>query len=315
MIKKKYILILLLTIVLGTVSAVSASEMSQTDCDNNIIESPQDIEEISVQKEETLQTADNTQEEISAQEEDSLQIADNTPEEILTIDESKSVVGDDSSPKHVNFAASDKTVTYGKLQHIRVKVTDDNGNPLKDVTVRFKIYKNNKLVAKQDEYSTGKDGYVYYCTKDLNAGKYKVTYEIVDKNTYTATKVTSKLTVKQIKLTAKIKRSTGEIDIFLKKNKKPINKIKLKVKVYTGKKYKTIYLKSGYNKKISKYKGFCAFATNALKVGKHKVVITSANKNYKLSKTTSFKITKAIKKYESILILVSGGKLYYYSGF
>ena len=81
------------------------------------------------------------------------------------------------------------------------------------------------------------------------------------------------------------------------------------------KKYKTIYLKSGYNKKLSKHKGSCAFATNDLKVGNHKVVISAANKNYQASKKTFIKVTKSIKKRGPLLFLITGGKLKIYRGF
>ncbi len=119
---------------------------------------------------------------------------------------------------------------------------------------------------------------------------------------------------KPVKLSIKVKKSKGTVEIFLKKNKKPINKIKLKVKIFTGKKYKTIYLVTGKIKN-TKYNGYCGFATNALKLGKHKVVITSANKKYSVSKTSSLKVTKDMKKVQSILLIVSKGKLYQYRGF
>ncbi len=117
--------------------------------------------------------------------------------------------------------------------------------------------------------------------------------------------------VVKTKLSLKVKKSKGTLEIFVKKNKKPINKIKLKIKIFTGRKYKTIYLTSA-KIKHTKLRGYCAFSTNALKIGKHKVVITSANKKYYVSKTSSFKITKDMKKDPSFLFTVSKGKLYQY---
>lgn len=313
MFKKKYILILLLLItVIGTLSTVSAGEINSADIDNNILEDTQELLETSTQEDMKLETGEDVQE-ISAQNADPLK-TDEVKEEILTADESKSVLKADT-PTHVNIAVSAKTVTYGKLQYVAARVTDDNGNPVENVKIAFKIYKGSKLVDTQTQYSTGKEGHVYYCTQDLKAGAYTIKYDIIDKNVYQASAVSSKLTVKKIKFTIKVKRSVGGLEIFVKKNKKPANKVKLKVKIYTGKKYKTIYLTSGYNKKLSKYKGYCGFVTNDLKAGKHKVVITATNKNYQAKKTTSIKITKSIKKGGTILAIVNGGKLQVYTGF
>lgn len=306
MFSKRIILILLIMTAIATLSTVNADEISVSD--NDMLENAQELPEISTQEDVQLETV-NTDQDLSAQSMN--QVKEN---EVLGAEDSGNALSSDSTPTHVNLAASSKTVTYAKLQHIKVKVTDDEGKPVENVKIAFKIYKNDKLVDTQDDFSTGDDGYVYYSTESLNAGKYTVKYEIADKNTYQASAISSKLTVKKIKYTIKVKRHTGELDIFVKKNKKPAN-IKLKVKIYTGKKYKTIYLKSGHNKKLSKYKGFCAFATNDLKVGKHKVIITAANKNYQASKKTFIKVTKSIKKGRSILLLITGGKLKIYSGF
>lgn len=298
MFRKKFALMLLAMAVLFTVSAVSAGDMNQTDIDNDLLENTQ--QDMKVQ-------SDSNVWEISSQNDEALE-AGNMEDEILAA-QSKDVLKSSSSPTHVNLEVSHKTVTYGRLQHIAVKVTGDDGKPVEDVRVTFKIYKSGKLVDTLDGFVSGSDGYLYYYTQKLNAGTYTVKYEVVHKNLYSASVATSKLTVKKVKLSIKVKRETGGLNIFVKKNKKPINNIKLKVKIYTGKKYKTIYLKSGSSK------GVCAFVTNVLKVGKHKVVITVVNKNYRASKTSSFKVTKSIKKKSPILVLLTGGKIEFYRGF
>ena len=65
--------------------------------------------------------------------------------------------------------------------------------------------------------------------------------------------------------------------------KKAVKKVKIKVKVYTGKKYKVYKLKT--NKK-----GIAKFNVKKLKKGTHKVIISSLNKNYKISKKSSIRI-------------------------
>ena len=59
--------------------------------------------------------------------------------------------------------------------------------------------------------------------------------------------------------------------------------IKLKLRIYTGKKYKTYTVKT--NKK-----GVAKFNTKKLKRGKHKVKILSGNKNVVVSKKSSIRI-------------------------
>ena len=70
-------------------------------------------------------------------------------------------------------------------------------------------------------------------------------------------------------------------------NKKPIKNLKLKVKVFTGKKYKTYTLKTNS-------KGIATLNTKKLKKGTHKVLINSKNKNYNITKKSYIHI--GIKK-------------------
>lgn len=70
-------------------------------------------------------------------------------------------------------------------------------------------------------------------------------------------------------------------------DKSPVSNAKLLLKVYTGNKYKKITAKTGYD-------GVAQFDASKLKVGTHKIVISSLNKKIKASaKTSSVKITKA----------------------
>ena len=65
-----------------------------------------------------------------------------------------------------------------------------------------------------------------------------------------------------------------------------LNDVKVKIKVYTGKKAKTYAAKSNA-------KGIAKLLTKKLKVGKHKVIVTSANKYCVAKKAKStIKITK-----------------------
>lgn len=91
-------------------------------------------------------------------------------------------------------------------------------------------------------------------------------------------------TVKAPKVKFKYKKSKYfKVTVKNKKTKKGINKLKIKLKVYTGKKYKIYKIKT--NKK-----GVAKFNTKKLKRGKHKVIITSANKNYYIYKKSLIRI-------------------------
>ena len=125
----------------------------------------------------------------------------------------------------------------------------------------------------------------------LNVGSYTVTIKGENQycNSITPIKTTvnvkkAKTSVKAPKKTFKYKKSKKfTIKIKSKVTKKAVKKVKIKVKVYTGKKYKVYKLKT--NKK-----GVAKLKTKKLKKGKHKVVISSLNKNYKISKKSLIRI-------------------------
>lgn len=90
--------------------------------------------------------------------------------------------------------------------------------------------------------------------------------------------------VKAPKITAKYKKTKYfKVSIKKKSNKKALKKIKLKLKVYTGQKYKIYTVKT--NKK-----GVAKFNTKKLKKGIHKVEILTNNKIYEVNKKSQIKI-------------------------
>ena len=113
----------------------------------------------------------------------------------------------------------------------------------------------------------------------------QATTDNTDKNTSGSTNATSdKTPVKKLKASAPIVYNTykkkGSFKITVKDlDKKLMKNFKIKVKVYTGKKAKTYTLKTNS-------KGVATLNTKTLKKGTHKVVITSADKAHKLSKTS-----------------------------
>lgn len=99
---------------------------------------------------------------------------------------------------------------------------------------------------------------------------------------------------------------TFNIKVVDKYSKKAISGIKLNLKVYTGKKYKTYYV-------TTNSKGMAIFKASALAIGTHKVEITSSNKKYSVSKTTSsIKINNAKTIISAPKISVKYKKSYYF---
>ncbi len=174
--------------------------------------------------------------------------------------------------------------SYGARKYLTIKLTDKNGKAIGNVTFTVKF--NGKTY----KMTTKDDGVAKYKLPVLNVGTYKVTAKASDlkyiipelKTTIKVNK--AKTTVSAKKLTAKFKKSKYfKITIKSKVTKKSAKNVKIKVKVYTGKKYKTYTLKTNKN-------GVAKLNTKSLKKGTHKVVISSANKNYVISKKSSIKI-------------------------
>lgn len=104
------------------------------------------------------------------------------------------------------------------------------------------------------------------------------------KITYTVTKIPTKVSAP--KVTFKHKKSKYfKVTVKSKLDKKAVKGIKIKVKVYTGKKSKTYTLKTNG-------KGLAKLNTKKLKVGKHKVKISSTDKWFSVSGNSVIKIKK-----------------------
>jgi hypothetical protein len=140
-----------------------------------------------------------------------------------------------------------------------------------------------KIIGSKKYYTyTGRtlaNGQIKLALGNLKPGTYKVEVKGVDTKNFAAKKVTSKLVIKKApakltpkKLTAKKgAKKYFKVTVKNKKTKKVIKGVKVKIKVYTGKKAKTFTAKTNA-------KGIAKISTAKLKVGKHKVVVTSANK-------------------------------------
>ena len=192
------------------------------------------------------------------------------------------------------FTAKKVTTYYKAGKYFTLKLTNTKKKkPIYDAKVNIKIY-----ISKNRYYNyngkTGMNGQIKLLLDSLKPGTYKVVISCADKKDYSAKQITSKIVIKKApaKLTPKkVSAKKGakkyfQVKVKNKKTKKAIQGVKVKIKVYTGKKAKTFTAKTNA-------KGIAKISTAKLKVGKHKVVVTSANKYVVAKKAKS---TIKIKK-------------------
>ena len=195
----------------------------------------------------------------------------------------KKITAKCSAPKVTDYYKGAKAFT--------IKLTTSAKKPIYDAKLKLVINGATQTV------TTGADGQIRLSLNTLKPGTYKVTITSGDTKSFTIKKVSTKIVIKKApakltpkKLTAKKGVSKNfKVTVKNTKTKKVIAGVKVKIKVYTGKKYKTFTKKTNKN-------GVANFNVKTLlklKVGTHKVVVTSANKyvTAKAAKST-IKITK-----------------------
>ena len=229
---------------------------------------------------------------------------------------SKTIISNGNSVKTFKYKALDnnlKPISLFKATTKKLSTSYYSGKTIKIkvLTLPSKITAKKLLllvVAKSSKkkYSipikTNSKGIATLKASRLNAGYYRIyVYEtflttgsdpgdevyykvpgVLSKTTLKVTK--AKTIVKAPKVKFRYKKSRYfKLTLKHKVTKKVMSGIKLKLRVYTGKKFKTYYVKT--NKK-----GVAKLNTKKLKRGKHKVKILSRNKNVIVSKTSSIRI-------------------------
>ena len=188
------------------------------------------------------------------------------------------------------FTASKVTTYYksGKLYKIKLTNTKTKKG-MYGAKVNIKVYISKKKYYNYNG-NTSANGLIQFKI-NFKPGTYKVVISKKDKG-YTAKSITRKIKVTKhpIKFKAvslKVKKGKYfKVKVTSKKTKKALSNVKVKIKVYTGKKYKT------YTKKTNK-KGIASVKITQ-KLGKHKVIVSPKLTKYytakKLKKT--IKVTK-----------------------
>ena len=182
------------------------------------------------------------------------------------------------------------STTYDSGKTFNIKVTA-NKNPVSGLKLTLKVFTGKSY--KTYYATTNAKGIASFKASTLSIGNHKVEISSSADARYNVANATSnikiakaKTTVKAPKVTFKVKKSKYfKVTVKNKATKKAVKSIKVNVKVYTGKKYKTYAIKTNKN-------GVAQLNTKKLKVGKHKVVVSSGDSRY----TISAKSTITIKK-------------------
>lgn len=170
---------------------------------------------------------------------------------------------------------------------LEVKIKSNNTGDLSDLPIVFKVF-TGKTYKTYRESADSDGNVIFEIPKTLNAGNHKIQVIIAEKvmKTTSISIQKARTIVKAPKVVNKFKKSKYfKATIKNKETKKLLSNVKVKIKVYTGKKFKT------YNVKTNK-KGIAKINTKNLKIGTHKVVISSGNSNYKISAKSAIKIKK-----------------------
>lgn len=175
------------------------------------------------------------------------------------------------------------TTTYDSFEYMKVFVTDDEGDEIGTMKIKISVTVGKKTKTFYG-YTDLDDYFLFVELSRLPVGKYSAKFS-VDEKDFKSDTVKKTITIKKAdtivkapKVTAKYKKSKMfTIKVKNKATHYNVKNLKLKVKIYTGKKAKKYTVKT--NKK-----GVASISTKKLKRGVHKVVITSKNKNYAVDK-------------------------------
>lgn len=156
-------------------------------------------------------------------------------------------------------------------------------------TVKIKVFTGSSY--KEYSGTINTDGISSIKVPNLALGTHKLL--VYDGNTQigesSISVIRSATTVYAPVKTIKHKKNTYYKIKVVDSHKNPVKNVVLKVKVYTGKKYKTYSIKTSS-------KGIAKLYTKKFSLGTHKIIIKSNNKNYKISKTSKIVIKKKVSK-------------------
>lgn len=165
------------------------------------------------------------------------------------------------------------STTYDSGKYFQLKVLDANKKVVSGLKLTLKVYTGSSY--KTVTVTTDKNGVAKYTASTLSIGNHKVVVSLSNAN-YVVSSKTSSIKVSKATTTVtapvvKYKKGANKYFKVTVKNKatgKVVKSLAIKIKVYTGKKYKTYTVKTNT-------KGIAQLSTRALAKGTHKVVISS----------------------------------------
>ena len=172
--------------------------------------------------------------------------------------------------------------------HLKLKITDAMLKDLSKVKLIVELIGKDKN--KIYKVYTNRNGEALFdIPAKLAVGKYtlKITIDNTDITKIISFKINkAKTIVKAPKTTNQFKKSSYfKVALKNKISNKAISNVKVNIKVFTGKKFKTFTVKTDK-------KGIAKINTKNLKIGNHKVVISSNDNNYQISAKSMIKIIK-----------------------
>lgn len=184
----------------------------------------------------------------------------------------------------IDINVSSLSTTYGVRSRLSIGlISNDTNKTLNGFTVSVKIFTGKKFETYEVE-TKGNGTATFKIPKKLASGKHNVlisTRDLISKE-ITINVKKAKTIVKAPKVTNKLGKSQYfKVGIYSKANGQAVKNRYVKIKID----------KKTYNVKTNK-KGIAKINTKSLKTGKHRVVISSGNSNYKISAKTAIKIKK-----------------------
>lgn len=194
---------------------------------------------------------------------------------------------------NIKITPTKMTTTYKSGKTFNIKVEDDSQSPVSGVKLNLKIFTGKKY--KTATVTTNANGIASYDASKLAKGTHKIIITLADTASYSAASKTSSVTIKTAKLTVTPKAlktsyasgKTFNVKVIDANTKKAVSNLKITLKVYTGKKYKTVKVKTNS-------KGIAKYSASKLSLGKHKVIVNKLGGNYYSTQKTSYvKVSKA----------------------
>ena len=204
-----------------------------------------------------------------------------------------------------------QTFAYKKAGKWAITLKDSSGKAISKAKLTLKVYTGKKAKAYKSTATNSKGVAYFNKIKALSLGNHKVVVSFSHKG-YKCKAVSSSIKViKPTPVKFKIVPNTTpkgfSISVIVKDKtgKKYVNGVKVNISVGSGKNKKTITVISG---NYGKGKGVCAYSTNMLPVGTHKITVTSAVVNYVGSASSKVALKASAKKIPPWWEKISNGK-------